>query len=259
MCLCFAVCWCRFFLMQCFYPFVILNIHFICRLFLFFCSSVHIIHIIQFSCDFFFFSMFYFHKQDENTFYDVFLNVKTYCINRVKKTAINYCIMYLLCLLFSILCLKSWPLNVANLNNPVNSCLWLHPTHAPFLAHLFFTAVWTSILSTALPRPPSPPAILRSPSWPTNGRVRWRTSWTTRLSWTTLAQTLGPRKALTSSAMGRTPSMTVPHGSSWWAGWWWPLLGGKPEKWGLEREWMMKRNGDSCVAQCAAVNDLKII
>lgn len=159
--------------------------------------------------------------------------------------------MYLQCL-FSISYLKSWPLNVGHLNNPVNCCCaCILPTHL-FLAHLFFTAVWTSIWPTARPRPPSPPVILRLPSWLTNGRARWRTSWMMRLSWMTPVQMLGPRRALTSSVMGRTPSMTVPHGSSWWAGWWWPLLRGNltNEGW-RERMSDRERRRELCGSVCS--------
>lgn len=88
------------------------------------------------------------------------------------------------------------------------------------------TVVLMSASPTAHPRLPSPPPTLRSPSWRTNARVRCRTWLTTRHLWTIPAPTLAQRRARTSSAMARTPSMTAPPGSSWWEGWW--LAGALP-------------------------------
>lgn len=56
--------------------------------------------------------------------------------------------MYLQCLLFSISCLKSWPLNVGH-----KLLLCLHPTHAPFFSSPIFHGCVNEHLADRTPSP----------------------------------------------------------------------------------------------------------
>lgn len=90
------------------------------------------------------------------------------------------------------------------------------------------TVVLMSGWPTAHPRLPSPPLIPRSPSWQTSARARCLTWLMMRLLWMTPAQMLALKRALTSSVMARTPSMTAHPGSSWWEGWWLAVAFARP-------------------------------
>ncbi len=147
---------------------------------------------------------------------------------------------------------------MGNLNNPVNSCLCLHPTHVPFFSSPIFHGCVNERLADRTPSPTFSTSDSEITELADERQSEMEDFMDDEAFVDDTSSDAGTEEGSDIFSDGQDPFYDRSP--------WFILVGRlvvataeKPEKWGLEREWMTKRNGDCCVAQCAAVNDLKII